>query len=126
MRRAVVLTVGTLVVLGALGFVAWLFGGERVQVAMAVPTMPVTLWFIVMYLRDPWWKTWFGRSLMLLAVTVLLWTLATLLYRLLGDYPGRDFMLTAIGVGAFVALLIRALVLRAAQLADLREVERRR
>lgn len=95
-----------------------LWGAERVQGNVAAMTLPVTVWFVSLYARDPWWRSWFGRSLMLIAVAVFLYTLSVVLFRNYGDYPGRDIMLVASADATFLAMLVRTLVLRSEQKAD--------
>lgn len=116
---------GVALIVAVQSAVAYVWGAERVQANVAILTLPVSVWFIVLYSRDPWWKTWFGRSLMLIAVAVTIYTLSTILFRNFGDYPGRDVMLVASADITFAAMLMRTLVLRSAQRDDHRQVAER-
>jgi len=49
------------------------------------------LTFVLLFVREPWWRSWFGRSLMTMAVSILIFSgMALLSIRLGQDYPGRD------------------------------------
>jgi hypothetical protein len=102
-------------------YVVATYGAERVQGNVALLTLPVSLWFMSLYARDPWWKSWFGRSLMLIAVAIAVDASATVLFREFGDYPGREVMLIVSADLTFLAMLIRTLVLRAEQHADVQD-----
>lgn len=96
-----------------------LFLAERIELAFAVATFPWALGFIWKYARDPWWRTWFGRSLMMIAVAVALTSLSATLYRLFGtDYWGRPVLLVAASVLTYCAMCVRTLVLRWLQASD--------
>lgn len=97
-------------------YLTW--GAEVVQGNVAFLTLPVAGCFMYLYARDPWWKSWFGRSLMLIAVAIFVACTATVLFRRLGDYPGRDLMLILSADLTFAAMLIRTIVLRREQKAD--------
>lgn len=86
---------------------------EYAQGWIAGATLPVTLAFLVLFTRrtERWWTTWFGRSLFLLALGVLLYSATTVLYRTVGDYPGRPGLLIASTALVFVAMTIRTVVL---------------
>lgn len=98
------------------GYLTW--GAEAVQGNVAFLTLPVAACFMYLYARDPWWSTWFGRSLMLIAVAIFVACVATVLFRRFGDYPGRDLMLIVSADLTFVAMVSRTLVLRREQRAD--------
>lgn len=119
MRRIVVAA------LAAVGFVAWQvfatmrWGAEGVQGRMYVATAIVSIVFMVLYARDPWYRSWFGRSLMLLAASVFLVGLSVVLFRFVGpDYPGRGVLIIVAADTTFLAMVVRTLVLIAAQRAD--------
>lgn len=86
-------------------------GIEGAQRLIATATLPVAATFIWLYSTDGWWKSWFGRSLMLLATSVLAYALAVVLYRSYGDYPGRTALLLVATGGTFLAMLLRTMVL---------------
>jgi hypothetical protein len=111
-------TVGLVLLLGVQATTAYIFGAERVQGNVAVLTLAWSLWFVWIYSRDPWWKTWFGRSLMLLAVGLTLNEISVVLFRNLGDYPGRAFLIVVAQDVILAAMVIRTLVLRDAQRRD--------
>jgi hypothetical protein len=116
--RWVLLVLALLLLLSIQVMVVLNFGAEQVQGNVAFLTLPVSVWFMSLYARDPWWKSWFGRSLMLIAVAISVDVAATVLFRRFGDYPGRDVMLIVSADLTFLAMLIRTLVLRAEQKAD--------
>lgn len=92
---------------------------ERIQLAFAIATLPWALGFIWEYSKDPWYKTWFGRSLMMIAVAVLLASTSAILFRLFGpDYWGRPALLIGSSGLTFLAMLTRTLVLRWLQSQD--------
>lgn len=97
---------------------------ETAQGGIAGATLPVTVAFLVMFCRpsERWWATWFGRSLFLLALGVLFYSLSTVLYRTLGDYPARPALLIASTSCVFVAMTIRTVVLWASQRAGRRRL----
>lgn len=99
-----------------IGYLTW--GAERVQGNVAALTIPIAAWFCWLYMHDPWWRSWFGRSLMALAAAIWLACVATVLFRLFGDYWGRDLMLIVSADLTFAAMLARTLVLRSEQKAD--------
>lgn len=86
---------------------------ETAQAWIATATLPVSVVFLVLFARpsEHWWATWFGRSLMLLALGVFAYSCATVLYRFLGDYPGRPFVLLFSTTAVFLAMSIRTGVL---------------
>lgn len=89
---------------------------ESLQLYLAFATLPLALGFILIYVPEKPWRTWFGSSLLLLAVAVLLYTLSVVLYRMLGpDYAGRAQMVTASVSLTFVAMLMRLCVLSVEQ-----------
>lgn len=87
------------------------FGAEPVQLWLAAATLPVSFAFVWLYATDGWWKTWFGRSLMLLPLAVVAYTMAVVLYRTVGEYPGRGELLIFATGGTLIAMLIRTSVL---------------
>lgn len=94
---------------------------ERISFALSCMTLPVALLFIWRFARDLWWKTWFGRSLMMIAVAIVFATVSGILFRLYGfGYPGRGFMLIATSVLTFGAMVARTVVLIHAQNAEKR------
>lgn len=99
-------------------WVAIEYGAEVVQTYIASLTLVTAVIFSALFARDPWWKTWFGRSLMLIAFALFLDSLATVLFRRFGEYPGRPFMLIISANVALAAMVMRTLVLRAAQKRD--------
>lgn len=90
---------------------------ESAQTWIAAATLPVTVVFLALFCRpsERWWTTWFGRSLFLLALGVLSYSAATVLYRTVGDYPARPALLIASTSCVFVAMTIRTAVLWASQ-----------
>ena len=92
---------------------------EAIQLSFATATLPWALAFIWLFGRDPWWRSWFGRSLMMIAVAVAATSLSGVLFRLFGpDYWGRPVILVAAAVLAFAAMVTRTFVLRDLQAAD--------
>ena len=92
---------------------------DRLSLALALLTLPWSVYFIVIYARDGWRRGWFGRSLMAIAVGVLLSCVGSIMVRLYGfDWPGRSWI--AVGVWALVlfGMVTRTLVLRGAQRRD--------
>lgn len=96
-----------------------LWDAERVQAVVAGMTILASIWFVAVYARDPWWRNLFGQSLMLIALALFLGSLATVLYRLFGEYVGRSFLLVASADIALLAMVMRTVVLRAAQRREL-------
>ena len=96
----------------------WLTGctdlsaSEGIQTVCATYTIPFAVWFLVLYSREPWWRSAFPASLVAIAVAVLLYSLSVVLFRLFGDYPGRDTMLILSSLMTLVAMATRTLVLR--------------
>ena len=86
---------------------------ETAQGIIAAATLPVTVLFLVLFCRpsERWWSTWFGRSLFVLALGVLAYSSATVMYRAFGDYLGRPVLLLASTSLVFVAMVIRTVVL---------------
>lgn len=86
---------------------------EIAQAWIAAATLPITLAFLILFMRpsERWWATWFGWSLLLLALGVFSYSLATVLYRFLGDYPGRPAVLIGSTILVFLAMAIRTVVL---------------
>lgn len=94
---------------------------EKIQLGFAVATLPVALYFIWLFAKDRWAATWFGRSLMAIAVALALQTLSAILFRIYGpDYWSRPFLLPISAGLAFFAILSRTLVLKNAQMKDKR------
>jgi len=116
--RHVAGTAGLAALLGVQATTAFLFGAERVQANVAVMTLAWSVWFMWIYSRDPWWRTWFGRSLMLLAVGLTLQEISVVLFRNFGYYPGRDVLIVVTQDVILTAMVIRTLVLRDAQRRD--------
>ncbi|GAW50626.1 MULTISPECIES: putative phage holin [unclassified Nocardioides] len=70
--------------------------------------------FLVFYgTREPWWRSWFGWTIVLLLAAILQLSVRGLITDLFGeDYPGRDMVLmlgrlelAVSGLALFVALL---------------------
>lgn len=99
-------------------FAVHTWGAEKVQGRVAVLTAATAVVFIALYSRDPWWKSWFGRSLMLVAVAFFLYGLSVVLFRNFGDYPGRDVLIVVAQDASFAAMVMRTAVLWGAQRAD--------
>lgn len=116
--RHVAGTVGLATLLGIQATTAYFFGAERVQGNVAVLTLAWSVWFMWIYSRDPWWRTWFGRSLMLLAVGLTLQEASVVLFRNFGDYPGRELLIVITQDVILAAMVIRTIVLRDAQRND--------
>jgi hypothetical protein len=120
-RRDLGFAVFTLV-LGAVVSAHWgknLMVAEKIQLAFAIATLPWALGFIWEYAKDPWYKTWFGRSLMMIAVAVLLASASAIMFRLFGpDYWGRPALLVGSSALTFAAMSTRTLVLRWLQAHD--------
>lgn len=93
---------------------------ETLQGWIAFATLPVAAGFIWLFGRpsERWWVTWFGRSLMLLAVGVFAYALSVVLYRSFGDYPGRPALLLTAQTLVLLAMGIRTWVLWRAQRGD--------
>lgn len=93
---------------------------ETLQGWIAFATLPVAAGFIGLFGRpsERWWVTWFGRSLMLLAVGVFAYALSVVLYRSFGDYPGRPALLLTAQTLVLLAMGIRTWVLWRAQRRD--------
>lgn len=112
-------------ILAGVVFVGWQvfsvnrWGAEGVQGRMYVATAFIALVFMALYSRDPWQKSWFGRSLMLLALSIFLVGVSVILFRLYGpDYPLRPVLIVVTADTAFFAMLVRTLVLIGAQRND--------
>lgn len=110
MRNAIYWTVTILVTVAVL-LGALAFGTDRTIQVIALCTLPVAVAFIWLYATDGWYYTWFGRSLMLLAVAVLAYTVAAALLRTLGEFELRGALLVFATGGTFLAMLIRTMVL---------------
>lgn len=103
--------VGLAVLIAWQGFAVYEWGAERVQTNLAALTMAAAVWFVAVFAREPWHRSWFGRSLMLIAVALFLSSLATVLFRTFGEYPYRGVLLVVSGDIALAAMVIRTLVL---------------
>ena len=77
------------------------------------------LTFVLLFVREPWWRSWFGRSLMTMAVGMFIFaSMALLQIRLGSDYPFRG-TLRLIGYALLtVAMWSRVYVLWRARRAD--------
>ena len=94
---------------------------EAIQLGLASTTLPAALLFIWRFSRDLWYRTWFGRSLMAIAIAVLLYTLSTILFRAFGPgYWGRDVLIIVTAGLTSFALWTRTVVLIKAQNAEKR------
>lgn len=121
MRRAVAWVLGAALV-GWQVFAVHAWGAEQVQGRVYTVTAIVSVLFIVLYSRDPWWRSLFGRSLMLLAVAVFLYGLSVVLFRFVGpDYFGRDALLVVAADATLAAMALRTWVLWVAQKRDRRD-----
>lgn len=102
---------------------------DLISFVLAVATLPGAVWFIALYAHDGWTRHWFGRSLMAIAVAVLVSCGGAIMFRIFGmDYPGREWVGVVVWSLACFGMWTRALVLRAAQRADVpprRTVSRR-
>ncbi|MGH1563024.1 putative phage holin [Mumia sp. DW29H23] len=70
--------------------------------------------FVVMFAREPWWRSWFGRSLMAMAGALVVFALVVVLTLWLGrHYPGREalrvtgYSLVAVAIWSRVYVLWR-------------------
>jgi hypothetical protein len=108
----------TAITVWAIVHLSLLFDYEDVTLWVAVATLLVAAAFIALYSTDVWWTTWFGRSLMLLEISVVMYAVAIVLLRLYGDYPWRNVLLLFATGGTFLALLLRTMVLWAVKSAD--------
>lgn len=99
--------------------------GEQIQLALAIATFPIAADFIRRYAKpsERWWATPMGWSIMLMSLAVLTWTMTVILFRILGPYPGRDFLITFMAALAFAAMVSRHYLLTREQR---RDRERRR
>lgn len=103
-------TVVGICVLGAL------LGFQMVSLWVLYLTIPASLVFIVAYTPERPWTSWFGTSLLLLAVGVLAACLAGMLFRVYGlDYRSRELLGTAWIATVYVAMVMRTWVLLAVQ-----------
>lgn len=91
-------------------------GFQQVSLTVLYLTLPVALLFIVAYVPERPWTSWFGTSLLLLAIGVFVAGVAAMLFRIYGiDYPFRE-LLGAVWIGTvFAAMVMRTWVLIAAQ-----------
>lgn len=98
---------------------------ERYQLTIAIITLAPAIIFIVLYGREKWWRSWFGISLMLMAVAILGACCSAILFRIFGaDYLGRPYFLVFTSSLTFVAMTARTFVLAAAQMGDRRAAMR--
>lgn len=103
-------------------YAAHRWGAEQVQGRMYVATAFVALVFMALYSRDPWWKTAFGRSLMLLAFSMFVLGVSVVLFRFVGpDYFGRPVVIIFVADSVFLAMCMRTVVLWNAQRRDRRK-----
>lgn len=101
---------------------------EKIQTVFALATIVPSLLFIALFARpsERWWRSWFGVSLMMIAVVLVEYAVSTALFRLYGvNYPGRDFVIVSTSLLAFTAISLRTWVLARAQLKE-RDNGRRR
>lgn len=93
---------------------------ELIQTILAAATIVVTLDFLRLYLKpsERWWRSAFGWSLTLMAFSIGLTSAATVLFRMLGVYPGRDALLIIGALVTLIAMTMRDSVLRKAQKHD--------
>lgn len=92
---------------------------EQVQLTLFAATIPWAVYFVWIYAHDLWFKTWFGRSLMMIAAAVALFSTSAVLFRLFGDsYPGRPVLIVASAALTFIAMVTRVIVIRALQRND--------
>lgn len=92
---------------------------ETISLILVLITLPGSVWFIWLYAFDGWHRTWFGRSLMAIAVAVLISCVGGILFRFYGlHYPMREWVSVAIWALACFGMWTRALVLVAAQRRD--------
>lgn len=96
---------------------------EQISTCFALATLVPAVVFVVLYARpsERWWRSWFGISLMMIAVVLIEYSLSTALFRLYGPfYTGRDFVIVSTSVLAFTAISVRSWVLLKAQWHDFR------
>jgi hypothetical protein len=94
---------------------------ETTQLWIAAATLLVSTFFIGLYSREQWHRTTFGWSIMLVALAFFSYSLATILYRVFGDYSGRPVMLLFATSLGLVAMTTRTYVLLVRQRRDARK-----
>lgn len=110
MRRLVAWLVGLAALGGWQVYAVHRWGAEHVMGPVYVVAAVASVAFMALYARDPWWRSWFGRSLMLLAAAVFLAGLSVVLH--------RDVLMLAAVDATLVAMVLRTAVLVAAQRRD--------
>lgn len=91
---------------------------DHLQLGMALLCLPVTAYFIYMFGKpsERFWRSWFGISLMLLAVAIFIAELSVVLFRFYGlDYYGRDVIRVSAQAMTLIAMGLRTWVLHVAQ-----------
>jgi bacteriorhodopsin len=92
---------------------------DRIALVLALLTFPWAVYFIAIYAGDGWWRQWFGRSLMAIAVGVLVSCAGAILVRLYGfDWWGRSALGVVVWTLVLFGMVARTLVLRSAQRRD--------
>lgn len=69
---------------------AWDALVTTLSAAAVVFNLIVTAVFIGIYAREPWRRTWFGQSIMILAVAVLIFSTLGTIATFWPDYPFRE------------------------------------
>lgn len=94
---------------------------DHLQLWMAVICLPITALFIYMFGKpsERWWRSWFGISLMLLAIAIFWAELSVVLFRFWGmEYYGRDIIRVGAQFLTLTAMGLRTWVLFVAQRHD--------
>lgn len=98
---------------------AWDSAVGAISTGTVALNLIVSVTFIVLFAREPWRKTTFGRSIMTLAAALALFSLLGVLVTFLGeDYPWRDEVRAIGRLLIFVAMSSRLLVLARLQRSD--------
>lgn len=91
---------------------------DHLQLWMAIACLPITAYFIYMFGKpsERFWRSWFGISLMLIAVAIFWAELSVVLFRFYGfDYVGRDVIRVGAQALTLTAMGLRTWVLHVAQ-----------
>lgn len=78
---------------------------------IALANIVVSATFVWLYSTDVWWTSWFGRSLVLLAVAVIANSAVVALRQTVGDFDGSHSLLIVSYGAIFLALALRTMVL---------------
>lgn len=94
---------------------------DRATLFIALGTLPGAVWFIWLYMFDGWWRQWFGRSLMAIAVGVLIACIGAICVRLYGfDWWLRPWIGVTVWSLTLFGMWTRAVVLYLAKRDDKR------